>query len=145
MKLNKIYSDIIKSCLKDGNILLGFYEEKVFVSTDGYLGYFIPKNEFLLNIDILLNGRNSSTIVDSFKESMKNSNEAHLTGDLKVIEDKKIKAVKIENSKTYAWVNEKYLVNFENATFKISSPISGVWVYEDEELVGLVMPVRVKD
>ena len=44
------------------------------------------------------------------------------------------------------WVNEKYLKAFENPTFKTADNyIDPVYVYEDDELVGLVMPIRVRD
>ena len=59
---------------------------------------------------------------------------------------KEISVVKITNDNTYAWINETYLKEFEvDCTFKISSPKSPVFVYEEDELVGLILPVHVKE
>ena len=50
MKLAKIYNEVIKARLKDKRILLGdFDDETIGVSLDGYVMYFIPKNNFLLD------------------------------------------------------------------------------------------------
>lgn len=141
MKLDKIYNEIVKERLKDnGRIMIGYLDEDTIgVSTDGFVMYFIPKKEFLLDVDVLL--RNSHTINLSVFKEPKDLKEIVKT--TKHREIKNNMCVKIGNK----YFNEKLLKNFEKyATFKATdSPISQAYIYEDDVLVGMVMSIRVKE
>lgn len=141
MKLDKIYNEIVKERLKDNDrIFMGYLDEDTIgVTVNGFVMYFIPKKEFLLNIDVLLNNRDAINL-SRFKES------GDLKGIVKTNEYRKVgnrTIVKIGNK----YFDEKLLKNFEKyATFKSTdSKTSQAYIYEGDILVGLVMPIREKE
>lgn len=141
MKLDKIYNEVVKERLKDnGRIMMRYLDDDTIgVSANGFVMYFIPKKEFLLDVDALL--RNSHTIdLKVFKEPKDLKEIAKTTEHREV---KKNMCVKIGNK----YFNEKILKNFEKyATFKSTdSPTSQAYIYEDDILVGMVMPIRIKE
>lgn len=76
-----------------------------------------------------------------FREIEKDAKPVSMPGEIKKI-DKVGIVVQIGDK----WFAEKNLKNFENPTFKTTEKFPDpVYVYEYEILVGLVMPVKVKD
>ena len=141
MKLDKIYNEVVKERLKDnGRVFMGYLDEDTIgVTTDGFVMYFIPKKEFLLDVKTLLKN-NHTTNLEGFKES-KDLKKIFKTNEYR--KEKNRQLVKIGNK----YFNEKLLKNFEKyATFESTdSPTSPAYIYENDVLVGLVMPVRVKE
>lgn len=141
MKLDKIYNEVVKERLRDNErIIIGYFDENMIgVSTNGHVMYFIPKKEFLLDIDILLNNNHMFNL-NRFKEP-KDLKEIVETTEYRKIE--KCMCIKIGNK----YFNEKLLKNFEKyATFKSTDlPTTPAYIYEGDVLVGIVMPMRVKE
>lgn len=104
---------------------------------DAYRIYIIDENDFYLDSTKMINLKYCEILRDTEKED--GYENAWLTNEMKVVKDK---FNRIENSETYAYVNEKFLKYFEDATFKIKHPHSPVLVYENEVLRGLVLPMK---
>ena len=59
MKIKKVYDEIIKASLNNEKaiIFLGKLEDKIAVSTDGFIMYFVPEKDFIFDIEKILRGR----------------------------------------------------------------------------------------
>lgn len=143
MKLDKIYNEVVKERLKDKNnrrIMMGYIDEgTIGVTVNGFVMYFIPKKEFLLDVDVLLRNRH---IIDlSNFEEPKDLKEIFKTNEYRKVENRQI--VKIGNK----YFDEKLLKNFEKyVTFKSTDlPHTQAYIYENDVLVGMVMPIRIKE
>ena len=50
----------------------------------------------------------------------------------------------MSDNNCYAWVDVNYLKPFgEDITYKVKGPKSMVLIYKDDDLIGLVFPVRI--
>ncbi len=139
MKLAKIYNEVIKARLKDKRILLGdFDDETIGVSLDGYVMYFIPKNNFLLDENKILNTRDKMNL-KNFKEP---DELICVFQSCEYREYRERLLLKIGDK----YVDKKLLQNFEKPSFKTTnSKYSAIYIYELDTLVGLVMPVNIKE
>lgn len=141
MKLDKIYNEVVKKRLEyNGRVFMGYLDKgTIGVSTDGFVMYFIPKKEFLLDVETLLKDNYTSNL-ENFKEP-KDLKEIFKTNKYCKVKNRQL--VKIGNK----YFDEKLLKNFEKyATFKSTdSPTSQAYIYENDVLVGMVMPVRVEE
>lgn len=108
---------------------------------DGYRIYLINVEDFYLDSTKMSNHKYCEIIRDTEKED--GYENAWLTNDMKTVKREKFN--RIENSKTYAYANEKFLKYFEDATFKIKHPHSPVLVYENAILRGLVLPMKFEE
>ena len=141
MKIKKVYDEIIKASLNNEKaiIFLGKLEDKIAVSTDGFIMYFVPEKDFIFDIEKILRGRGRFNAKELTKDEPK-AKPISKTGEMAELLGKI--AVKIGDK----WVNEKYLKAFENPEFKTTDNyIEPIYVYEKGELVGLIMPIRVRD
>ena len=133
--------------------LLGEYGEKIGYIDHGYRILLIPKEEFILDADKLLKGkekRNIKTVVGDFGDY----EDAELTNELKELEHK-IVVRKIKSGGLTAWVDNKYLKEFDlelsNFIVRIGvnkqgeEIIVGVAILEDGELMGYILPVRINE
>ena len=139
MDLNYINTLISKAFYKEQKIMLGAYDENtVGVTTDGFVMYLIPEKAFIFDKNKLNRERVDMTrfIFPYGYESAVRSNEL-------IASDKKTLAV-FKNDNIEVFVDLKLLKAFDSrtSTYKIKSPTSGVLVYENDILVGLVMPTR---
>ena len=135
MKLEKIVSEIAKAFYKDGEIYYFIKGDYTFITVNGIVGYYLHKSENVFNLD-------------NFKElDFKLNDDGYVNGyktnELREL-DKGVKAVKITSGNISAWINSKYLNNFEgDISFKIKQYNTPVYVYEGEFLRGLILPIRV--
>lgn len=148
MKLTNIYKDLISCRLKDNRVIIGDMKDDdnrqlYGVSDNTFMLYYIPKNEFLLDVDKALSHWSKLNMGDF---SPKNVEEVTRTNKLFNITD-------VYNKKGYTveligneYINTKYLKNFDNPTFKtdMSKRFTPVYVYEKGLLVGMVLPINPK-
>lgn len=146
MKIKKILSEVLNIVSNEKKKIKSNYgEDKDFVYwiPDGIRMYKIPQKDFLIDLQKAL--PNKTPINDPHK--FFNYGECELaikTDEIKAIDKEQV--VKIKSEKSHAWVNIKYLKEFESdCTFKISNSKNPVFVYEYDELVGLVLPVKIKE
>ena len=150
MKLANIQVDILKkdlSRLKDKRIHYAVDQKKglIFYTPDSIVGYFIKCEDFKIDVD-KLNEPAYHERIDYFYPNAAIVKPALKENIIKVFNNngKDITITKIGNK----WVNVKLLAYFDkDATFMSdpNSTISMIWVYENDELCGLVMPVRVPE
>lgn len=142
MKLDKIYNEVVKEVLKSNHrVTMGCIDnDTIGITTNGFIMYFIPKNEFLLDTDVLIKNRVNNVSLDLFKEPK----------DLKEVVKTNVYCKQGKNTLVKIgdkYFNEKYLKNFEEyASFKTTDKLNTpLYVYEDDVLVGLVLPVKLSD
>lgn len=141
MKIKKVYDEIIKASLNNEKAIihLGKIEDKIAISTDGFIMYFVPEKDFIFDAEKILRGRSKFNANELTKDEPK-AKPIGKTGEMKELLGKI--AVKIGDK----WINEKFLKVFENPEFKTTDNyIEPIYVYEKGELVGLIMPIRVRD
>lgn len=142
MKLDKIYNEVVKEVLKNNHrvIMDCSDNDTIGITTNGFMMYFIPKNEFLLDTDVLIKNRVNNVTLDLFKEPE----------DLKEVVKTNVYCKQGKNTLVKIgdkYFNEKYLKNFEKyASFKTTDKFNTpLYVYEVDVLVGLVLPVKLSD
>lgn len=150
MKLANIQADILKKDLsrsKDKRIHYAVDQKKdlIFCTSNSTVGYFIKGEDFKIDID-KLNEPAYHERIDYFYPDAAIVKPAPKENITEVFNNngKDITITKIGNK----WVNVKLLAYFDkDATFMSdpNSTISMIWVYENDELCGLVMPVRVPE
>lgn len=145
MNISNIMCDIVKKISKNKNdrLLYGFYDGFVFYSPDGFVMYKIPENSFLLDAAKTFGNRAPCDVKRVFRPE--NSKPAVMGADLKKAEDGRT-LVAIVNDECRVWIDRAFLKHFnKSCTFMIESPLKPVYVVENEDEVGLILPVRVKE
>ena len=150
MKLVNIQMDILKkdmSKLKDKRIHYAVDRKKdlIFCTPNPIVGYFIKCEDFKIDVDKLNEPAYHERIDYLYPDAaiVKPAPKENIT---KVFNSngKDITITKIGNK----WVDVKLLAYFDkDATFMSdpNSTTSMIWVYENDELCGLVIPVRVPE
>ena len=150
MKLANIQVDILKKDLsrfKDKRIHYAVDQKKglIFCTPDSIVGYFIKCEDFKIDVN-KLNALAYHERIDYFYPDAAIVKPAPKENITTIFNDngKSIAITKIGNK----WVNVKLLAYFDkNATFMSdpNSTTSMIWVYENDELCGLIMPVKVPE
>lgn len=145
MKITKILTDILKSVgnLKSKMSYYGVDKGYVYYAPDGFRMYKIPQDNFLIDLEKAFPGK---TPISDPKKLLNDSDAvaAVKTNEVRCYE--KYNVIKIKNENTHAWINVNYLKEFEaNCTFKIVNEKSPVFIYEFEELTGIILPVFIKE
>ena len=140
--------EVLKEALKGKrkhNVIYGTLEDKVIIGNGNRL-YIIPKKE--CGVD-LTNVACVQVLQESTLKNFVNDNECteiELTNDIKALDDKRTLRV-FTNGKENIYLDERLIKNFDlkNSTFKGKGARSIVYIYEDEVMTGLVLPVCVKN
>lgn len=146
MKLNKIMTNVLKISAdekKSKVFIYGIDKGYVYFSPDGLRMYKIAEKDFLIDLGKAFPHK---TPINDPKKMMNDSDAepAVKTNEVKLYE--KFTVIKIKSEKSQAWVNVDYLKDFDtDCTFKIMDEKSPVFVYEYEELVGLILPVKIEE
>ena len=141
--------EVLKEALKGKrkhNVIYGTLEDKVIIGNNTIL-YVIPKEECgidLTNVDC----NNVNIIQESVLKGFINDDKytsVILTNDIKVYDKKTLKVFSKDDEKIY--VDDALLKYFDlkKSTFKGRNSKSPIYIYEDEIMVGLVLPVLVKN
>ena len=139
--------EVLKEALngkRKHKVIYGTLDDKVIIGNEARL-YFIPKEE--CGID-LTNVACVQVLQESTLKAFTNDVECDnltLTNDIKVLEDKRTLRV-FTNGKENIYLDERLIKNFDlkNSTFKGKGARSIVYIYEDEVMVGFLLPVNVK-
>lgn len=108
--------------------------------TDGYQVWLIPNNELLLNLEPL-----KSVDIEKLVGTSYSDDELELTNELMRIGDNKIVQVFKSKQKDFkVYVNKDYLkyLDLDIVTFKGQGELKPVKIYMKDELIGLVLPMR---
>ena len=139
--------EVLKEALngkRKHKVIYGTLDNKVIIGNEARL-YVIPKEE--CGID-LTNVCCVQVLQESTLKRFANDVECDnltLTNDIKVLEDKRTLRV-FTNGKENIYLDERLIKNFDlkNSTFKGKNARSVVYIYEDEVMVGFLLPVNVK-
>lgn len=145
MNSTKIYTDLLKAVEKDKTVYVnyGIDEENVYLFLDQYRIFKFKKANFLIDLEKALPNKTPIQNCNRFFDDESKA-VAQRTKDLKQID--KATVVKIANESGCAWINEKFLKEFDKeATFKIGKPHEPVQVIEQGEVVGIVLPVNMNE
>ena len=139
--------EVLKEALKKKNtVIYGVLDDKVIIGNGNRL-YIIPKKECgvdLTNID----SNNVKIMQESSLKNFMNDDLCEnitLTDDKKVVDKKTLRVFSKGDENIY--VDEFLIKNFDlkRSTFKCKGARSIVYIYEDGVMVGLVLPVLVKN
>jgi hypothetical protein len=148
VNITKIQSDIITALVKKSkvNYTYGLTDrgdtKYVVVCVAGICLYLIKSRDFMIDLDKWgapsFEPKRLMHLEDEAKTAEKN-------GEMQYDFRTDSPIVKIANDSAHAWVNEKMLKMFDKkCTFRIYNRKSPVFIYEKEELVGVLLPVNVK-
>jgi hypothetical protein len=143
MNTAKILGDVCKAfCTPGARILIGDYgADHVGVSLDGFCVHLLKKADFPFDRGALLRGAQQ---IDYKKYIPEDGVDAILTNEM-VKRDAGTVQRLTDGKYTNVWINTKFLKNFaKHATFRVTGQKSGVLVYENETLAGMIMPVNMQ-
>lgn len=143
MNYLKIQQELLKNAIAEkGGWVFGKYENNMGIS-EGHVVWLIPENCFVLDVEQLEKRMvKCFDMVRALNYDCCKYEDAVNAPDMKQCNKKTL--VKIKGKTKEAWVDVSLLKYFDSPTFKISSPNSALMVFEKEELVGMVLPYRLK-
>ncbi len=139
--------EVLKEALngkRKHKVIYGTLDDKVIIGNDTRL-YVIPKKECAID---LTNVACVQVLQESTLKNFVNDNECteiELTNDIRVLDDKRTLRV-FTNGKENIYLDERLMKNFDlkHSTFKGKGARSIVYIYEDYNMVGLVLSVNIK-
>lgn len=150
MNLKKINKHIIDGLMgkESHKVNVGKTDDVVGITTDGFVLFIIKHEDFIFNYARLEKVKPFDVKhVFRYKEQ---TTSAKLTGDIKVINVKKnTKCVKLASENKTTWINEKFLTYFDkDCKFRLDEDVKDippVYVFKGDDMVGLIMAVRVNE
>ena len=137
---NKILDNFLKGCPQ---LSCQTLDDCYLISDNQFQIFRIPKSEMWLDVKKMMKGRTELT---SLKKIMEIEGEdARLTGDIKEL--KKGFAVKVSSGDISTWIDKKFLDRYEikkGLHFTIVDKYKPLLVWEEDELCGVICPVRVE-
>ena len=141
MQINKITNSFLKKIRKGDRAFLEHSKDGYYVISDGYVLYKIEDSQMELNPDRFQYRENTLDILNNALKK-----EREIVSKISYIKryNKLVAVLESENNKTY--VDDIFLECFQFPSYYIaSSPVEAVIVKESDDVVGLVMPIRVVD
>lgn len=137
--------EVLKEALngkRKHRLVYGTLDDKVIIGNDIRL-YIIPKEECAID---LTNVSCVQVLQESTLKRFVNDSECEeltLTNDIRVLDDKRTLRV-FTNGKENIYLDERLIKNFDlnYSTFKGKGAKSIVYIYEDEVMVGFLLPVN---
>lgn len=137
--------EVLKEALngkRKHKVVYGTIEDKVIIGNDTRL-YVIPKEECAID---LTNVCCVQVLQESTLKKFVNDSECEeltLTNDIRALDDKRTLRV-FTNGKENIYLDERLIKNFDlkHSTFKGKGARSIVYIYEDEVMVGFLLPVN---
>lgn len=99
----KIQTEIIKTLIKNGRLAYCEYDNGMWVTTDGFCAYNIPKSQFFVDVSKV----EPSKSVESLCLQFENSNEVKATGEMKILERFNVVKFVTADGEEH-WLQEKY-------------------------------------
>ena len=136
--------EVLKAALngkRKHKVIYGTLDDKIIIGNDKRL-YIIPKEECAID---LTNVACVQVLQESTLKRVVNDNECDmltLTNDIKVLDDKRTLRV-FTNGKENIYLDERLMKNFDlkRSTFKGKDTKNIVYIYENEVMVGFLLPV----
>ena len=142
MNYNKAQKEIFNNIVA-GNRVCGYWvDEHYFATGNGFHGYIFPKACIAFDVSKV----NEIRKLFDFEEMAKPENEMRETQDFRLFFPKTMTRVFASNSGRKAFVNVKYIENFQNAKFyqtEENKPLLVTETLKESEFpVGVVLPLR---
>ena len=99
----KIQTEIIKTLINNGRLAYCEYNDGMWVTTDGFCAYNIPKSQFFVDVSKVEPNKS----IESLRSQFKNSNEAKSTGEMKILERFNVVKFMTADGEEH-WLQEKY-------------------------------------
>lgn len=132
MKVRKINEEFLKIYYKKGKIYYEKYEDYILLS-DSYRIYKIKNDECILDL-IKFKEINLHNFLDRQDYILGNITDNIIDG--------KIKLRKITTEDFDVYINDNYLKLFDNPIVKVRADNEPILVYENDEIVGLILPIK---
>lgn len=153
MKYLKIQQDLLKAVeareTKGKSFIYPYFEtnDKIFICPEGHFFVAIPKFRFYLDKKMVFKEQspvNGEKVINA--DGLQTAIDTHTTQSINVYSEK-MKLHKFTIGDEAVFVNEVRLKYFDlkNSTFKGTNRKSPIYIYEDEELVGIVLAVNHKE
>ena len=139
----KVQADILKGLVKQSKGFRFMWgeinSEEIAVTTDGFVVFVIPKKLWFINP---VGYKPSETMKNLFDDA-RQTEVAYRT---EIRENNEGCIVKYKNDKTHAWFSEKLLKQFgKDCEVFIISPIKPAFILNDDKVIGMLCPARVKE
>ena len=99
----KIQTEIIKTLINNGRLAYCEYNDGMWVTTDGFCAYNIPKSQFFVDVSKIEPNKS----VESLRSQFENSNEAKATGEMKILERFNVVKFVTADGEEH-WLQEKF-------------------------------------
>ena len=136
MKIKKINKEFIDLYYKGKIVAMEFDEEsgKIYL-TDSYRLYVIKYEDFIFRFDLFRKVK--------LKHFLDNTNyvDGVITNGLYTSDKNDLRIINSKDGLITIKVNNKYLDFFDNPKVKVKDEKSPVLIYENDECVGLILPV----
>lgn len=138
MKIKELNKEIISLFYnKTKNILVEKQDGKIYV-TNKYVVWILNEEDFIFDIN-----KFKTVNIKSIVDNVENKELLNAIKSNEFSKEKNVVYSKLVCENMEVTINEKYLKCFnENCTFKIVNNITPVLVYENDNLVGLICPIK---
>lgn len=129
--------------LKKFSYRYGETDEIIGITPDGYIMYFIPKKMLYINTEMIFK-EIAPVKLNCFIDSQKDQKDVIMTNQIEITDNKvQVRLFKTVESSENIWIDEKLLKYFDlkRSSFKGMNGRSPLFVYEYENLVGIILPV----
>ena len=155
MFFEKLQTEIIKGAVKrdclEGKMLkfsYDFYENSIVIITSDS-AYFIPKDNFYLNIDTVFKGNKPVSIKNLIQKSKSVTKNYEMTNNIKIMGKITLNVLKYGNEEVYlnSKIVDMFKQKYTTLIFKGTDYKSPVYVYYEnsETLLGIIVPVLVQE
>lgn len=134
MKINKVNEEFLKLYFKNKRVFYQKVNKYVYLS-DSYRIYRLNEENCLLD---------TSKFIENHLENFMNCTnykEGIITNEL-IVDKYKLRVIKTTEDKRI-YVNDNYLKLFDNPIVMVIDETSPIYVYEKDELVGMLLPIKV--
>lgn len=141
MNIVKIMTQLLKLNEKEKseNIIYQEINENVYLALNSYNIFIIPSENFFIDMNKIKHRKhNLKELIGEDKGQF-----AVKTNEQRIIN--KTTAIKIASDDKYAWVDTKLLTEYSNnCTYTITDDKSPVYIYKDDVLEGVVLPIEIR-
>ena len=99
----KIQTEIIKTLINNGRLAYCEYNDGMWVTTDGFCAYNIPKSQFFVDVSKIEPNKG----VESLRSQFENSSVSKATGEMKILERFNVVKFMTADGEEH-WLQEKF-------------------------------------
>ena len=135
MKINKVNEEFVKLYFKTKKVYYQKVDEYVYLS-DSHRIYKLNEKNCILD---------TSKFIEVNLENFMNCtdySQGIITNEL-VVDEYKLRVIKTFDENEIIYVNDNFLKLFDDPRVMVKDKTSPIYVYEKDELVGMLLPVKV--